>query len=948
MLRDSVTHEPHALIDSHESVRATSGAAAGADSMGPRKGRGGGSSRRGLVETLHGFKLKRRRGLGEMDEALPDTTARELDVLGAVTRADLHVHSYASSKPVNRLIGSLTKMPECYTTPEQVYDMARARGMDLVAITDHDTIAGAMELRERGFEGVIVGQEVSVRFPEDGCLLHVLVWGLTPELDEQINDLGLRSDVYAFADWLAHHTLAHSFAHPLYVQNGKLTSEHLEKAALLFKGWEVLNGAHSVTHRAVVERYIDGLTPARVQALSKKHGITPRWTRIWDKGRTGGSDDHARLNIGRTWTAVRSDDGSAVRTPEQFLRLVMLGRSSAGGVGGHAALLAHQLTTVATNWFARERVPQASPRVRYAASKALRLAGVEVKRPSLPRLAAHELSRKATNLVLRKRKRPTLPLVAALMREAAEVIDRHPTIAANLDPKTWSGGAAVSQHESMAEFVEDLSDAVMRSMRGGAIDAIRRGDNSAVVDHAVSYVLTLLAQGPYIFSLFHQNKERQMLERLAHEHSVPGDGVSPLEKPMKMLQFTDTLGDVNGVSRFIQNVAKLAGETGRDLKVVTSTRFKVPDSPNIVNFEPVFSMPMPKYEQLDTVLPPVLRMLRFADAERPDVIHISTPGPVGVVGYIAAKMLRVPIVGTYHTDFPSYIDKLFDDSGFTKACEMYMRMFYRPFSRVFARSGQFVPEMNRVGIESERIATLTSGIDTTDFGHNFEDRSVWERLGVDSGEEASSDAPPVKVLYCGRVSVEKNLPLLTRAWQSVHDRAKARGLRAKLVVVGDGPYRKEMALALRHKDVHFLGFRHGVELATIYASSDVFVFPSATDTLGQSVMEAQASGVPALVSDKGGPKSIVRDGVSGYVLPDTDAEPWIASTLELIANTALRARMSEGAIEAMQGRDIRDSFEQYWTEHEGVWRGALAANGIVREGVNAPELSGDAAVASRG
>lgn len=847
----------------------------------------------------------------------------ELDTLGPLSRADLHCHTHASSKPVNRVIGALTNMPECYTTPEQAYDLAKARGMDFVAITDHDTIAGALELADRNFQNVIVGQEVSVRFPEDGCLLHVLVWNLTPDLDDQINKLNLRSDVYAFADWIAHHQLPHSFAHPLYVQNGKLQHHHIERAALLFKGWEVLNGAHSVTHRSVVEQYLRTLTPARIQQLAAKYRINPKWTRIWQKAHTAGSDDHARLNIGRTWTAVRSRTAEPINSTDEFLRLAMAGHASAGGVGGHASLLAHQLTTVATTWYGREKVPHASTRSRYIASKLLRFAGVQVKAPSKPRLIAHELKRKTINLAQRKRRKPTLPLLKALAAEVAPVLDKHPSIAANLDPKTWSGGAPVAQHESMASFMEDLSDAVMRSLKDGTLDAIKRQDASRTTDHLVSYALLLLAQGPYIFSLFHQNKERPMLERLAHEHATPGDGNSSLERPMKVLQFTDTLGDINGVSRFIQNVAKLAGESQRDLTVVTSTRFAVPESPNIKNFEPVFAMPMPKYEQLDTVLPPILRMLRWADEQRPDVIHISTPGAVGIVGFIAARMLRVPVVGTYHTDFPSYVDKLFDDAGFTKACELYMKYFYKPFSKVFARSGQFIDEMQRVGIDSDKIATLTSGIDTADFGHRFKDPAIWQQLTPDA------NAPnTVRVLYVGRVSVEKNLPLLTRAWTAVREQAKARGINAELIVVGDGPYRKEMQAALKNRGAHFLGFKHGVELATIYASSDCFVFPSATDTLGQSVMEAQASALPALVSDQGGPKSIVRDHESGYVLPANDAEPWIAAAVELLSDNNLRQRMAHAAIDAMKGKDIRDTFNQYWLEHEAVWRTTLAANGI--------------------
>jgi hypothetical protein len=216
-----------------------------------------------------------------------------------LTRIDSHCHSWASSGPALKALG-LIGMPECYSPPEKVYDQAMARGMDLVTITDHDTIKGAMELVERGFDRFIVGQEVSVKFPEDRCLLHVLVWGLTPELDEQITKLDLRDDVYEFAAWLKEHNLPHAVAHPLYIQNGKLTRWHIERVALLFKGIECLNGAHAYQVSDSIVRFINDLTPARIDALAERHNLEPLWDRPWEKMRSGGSDDHGLLNIGRT------------------------------------------------------------------------------------------------------------------------------------------------------------------------------------------------------------------------------------------------------------------------------------------------------------------------------------------------------------------------------------------------------------------------------------------------------------------------------------------------------------------------------------------------------------------------------------------------------------------------------------------------------------------------
>jgi glycosyltransferase involved in cell wall biosynthesis len=852
--------------------------------------------------------------------APPDPSNKDDTRPHALTRMDMHCHSNASDAPAIAALG-LIDAPECYSTPEMVYDQARARGMDLVTITDHDTIKGGLKLVERGYQDFVLGQEVSVFFPEDRCLLHILVWGLTPDLDEQLNTLNLREDVYEFAAWLHEHNLAHSFAHPLYIQNGKLTRWHLERAALLFKGWEIINGAHTGAHRVVIERYLSTLTPASVQLLAQKHSIHPRFPRIWHKARTAGSDDHGRMNIGQTFTAVRSEPNTKITDPHEFLRRVMVGRSTVAGQAGHSSLLAHQLSTVAVNFYADQIHENISSRGRYIASKLTRFAGVKVSKPSKARVAASITLRK---LISRKKK--SLPIIDALKDAIGPVLEQYPDLKAKLDPNCWDAGAPVADHERMAQFTHDLCHAISSSMASGAVSSLRKRDKLGIVDHLISYAIIHAAQLPYIFSMFYQNKERNMLEKLEHEVAQPGSGVSVLERPMRVSLFTDTLGDINGVSRFIQNVAAQATRTGRDLRVVTSTSFECPDRPNVYNFEPVFATRMPKYEQLELVLPPLLKILRHVDEHQPDVIHISTPGPVGLIGFIAAKMLRIPVLGVYHTDFPAYIDHIFDDHAFTATTRAYMRFFYEPFTAIFTRSEQYVDALDNLGMRRERILPLMPGLETEQFNPSFQDLSIWDDLEAEGLTAISR--PSVKVLYVGRVSVEKNMPFLTAVWKRVAKKCAHHNIPADLIVVGDGPYRSEMQRLLDGHNAHFLGFRHDHELSTIYASADCFAFPSTTDTLGQVVMESQASGLPVIVTDLGGPKEVVTDGDTGFVLPAENLDAWVDHLFLLISDDDRRRKMSDMAIDAMQGFDISHSFEDFWMVHTQAWHDHLSTLGI--------------------
>ncbi|HYE63378.1 MAG TPA: glycosyltransferase family 1 protein [Phycisphaerales bacterium] len=378
---------------------------------------------------------------------------------------------------------------------------------------------------------------------------------------------------------------------------------------------------------------------------------------------------------------------------------------------------------------------------------------------------------------------------------------------------------------------------------------------------------------------------------------------------MRVLLFTDTLADVNGVSRFIINLAEHARATGHDLHVATSTRFACPKAANIHNLKPLAAVRMPGYPNLDLALPPWRRMLALARELKPDAIHISTPGPVGCVGRLAAKKLRVPLLGVYHTDFPAYIDRLFENELFTSISRQCMRTFYRPFTTLFPRSTDYVGAVRALGIRAD-ILPLRPGITLDRFHPRFRDPAIWLTHG--------SRQPPhaLRILYVGRLSIEKNMPLLAAIWRDADALLQQQNIPAELVIVGDGPFRAQLEQSLENTRTLFLGFRYNDALSRLYASSDLFLFPSVTDTLGQVVMEAQASGLPALVTDQGGPKELVVNARTGFVLPAADPAVWVRSINDLCANPTQRRVMSAEAHDHLQQFSMAASFDQWWSVHE--------------------------------
>ena len=379
---------------------------------------------------------------------------------------------------------------------------------------------------------------------------------------------------------------------------------------------------------------------------------------------------------------------------------------------------------------------------------------------------------------------------------------------------------------------------------------------------------------------------------------------------MRLMLFTDTLGDVNGVSRFIRNMGHESIAAGQEMLIATSTRFEIPPEDCFFNCRPKFAMKMPKYAELDFVIPNKTDLVRRAEEFAPDVVHVSTPGGVGKVGRVFAKKRGIPIAGVYHTDFPAYLEHLFNEEMYGTITAQYMKFFYKPFELILSRSEQYMESLEKLNFSRDRMAKLEPGIKLDDFDASHRDESAWDEYGLPRDS--------VKVLYVGRISTEKNLPVLTEIWPKVRERARAADVDARLVVIGGGPYLTEMQSALGGHGTVFPGFKHGTELAKLYASADMFVFPSLTDTLGQVVLESQASGIPVIVADQGGPKEVVDDGATGLVLPGSRPAAWVDAVSDLVIDHDRRKAMGAAGVAYSKNFSISASFEKFWAAHEAL------------------------------
>ncbi|MEY2559371.1 MAG: hypothetical protein QOE34_2796, partial [Verrucomicrobiota bacterium] len=322
----------------------------------------------------------------------------------------------------------------------------------------------------------------------------------------------------------------------------------------------------------------------------------------------------------------------------------------------------------------------------------------------------------------------------------------------------------------------------------------------------------------------------------------------------------------------------------------------------IKNFQPIGEFELPEYELQKLSFPPVLQMLDYIQREKFTEIIISTPGPMGLTALLAAKMLNLQTSGIYHTDIPEYVRILTEDRFLESLAWSYMHWLYGQVDTVFVNSEQYRKCWIDRGFAPEKLKILPRGLDTDLFNPTRRDLSFWRGSGANSKE--------VRLLYVGRISREKDLDVLAAAY----DKVRAAGLPVKLYLVGLGPYSETLAAAL--PDAVFLGYLTGEPLAKAYASADIFVFPSTTDTFGNVIIEAQASGLPVIVSDLGGPKELVENGVSGLVTKAHDVED-VARAIKLLAgDKEMRTRMGEKARQGVLDRSWPDAFRKFWQTTE--------------------------------
>lgn len=377
---------------------------------------------------------------------------------------------------------------------------------------------------------------------------------------------------------------------------------------------------------------------------------------------------------------------------------------------------------------------------------------------------------------------------------------------------------------------------------------------------------------------------------------------------MKLTIVTETFPpEVNGVAMTFGHIATALGRRGHQVTVCRPRRddLRVVEHANSFAEVALPGMPIPGYPLLRLGLPAGRALRRRWRAERPDLVHVVTEGPLGSSAITAARALGVPVTSSFHTNFHAYAG----DYGFGalhRVVFAWLRRVHNRTQRTFAPTEDLCAELGARGFR--QLAVLSRGVELRHF--NPERRSPELRASWGAGPD-----DPV-VLHVGRMAPEKNYPLLFQTYAAM----RAANPRLKFVLAGDGPL--QARLVREHPDCVFAGFFSREEIGRYYASADIYIHASLSETFGNVLTEAMASGLAVAGFDYAAARQFVRHEHNGLVAPCDQPAALVAAGVRLASDEALRARLRPAARRAVEPQ----SWDHVITRFESDLQAVIAAH----------------------
>lgn len=338
--------------------------------------------------------------------------------------------------------------------------------------------------------------------------------------------------------------------------------------------------------------------------------------------------------------------------------------------------------------------------------------------------------------------------------------------------------------------------------------------------------------------------------------------------------------EVNGVAMTLGRIVDGLLQRGHAVQLVRPRQAREVNPASHAGLDEVLStgMPVPAYGELRFGLPSKKRLTKLWSEKRPDIVHVVTEGPLGWSAVAAARALQLPVTSSFHTNFQSY-SQHYGMGLLKKPIEGYLKKLHNRTQATLVPTRAMMAELQSRGYH--HVTLMSRGVATEQFRPDKRSQELRRSWGVEPGT--------LVALHVGRLAKEKNIALVIAAFRAIQARVPG----ARMVFVGDGPLRKQVEASL--PEAIFAGMRKGEDLAMHYASGDLFLFPSLTETFGNVVPEALASGLAVLSYDHAAAKELITNGSNGVLVEGADELDFVDAAVALALDPARLERVRQAA-----------------------------------------------------
>lgn len=802
-------------------------------------------------------------------------------------KIDLHCHDH-NSDVSDELWGRILRLPETWLKTKKLVKVLHQNGCDVVTITNHNNARSCWELIDDGAD-VLVAGEFTCHFPEYELFIHILTYGFTQEQEEVLNEK--RKDIYAFLRYAAEQNIPVVLPHPLYfyTPNEKIDLTLFEKLAVMFQRFEVLNGQRDLWQSVLTLNWLQSLTPEMIDGYANKHNLNPADFGV-DPGKpkilTGGSDDHTGIFAGGCGSYLYVPDLQRRLQTEKpsvlALEALREGRVSPYGHVGEN----QKLNIALLDYFSQ--------------------AATKIEDPGLLRVVLHRGSAKdkigcliISNLLLEMQKNKHIQMFFKFVHDALQGKKPNKLLKwkVNKDYRfciDYLYRIADSQKGPAEKYVETVNQVISELFTDLCRLIVKRVKDRKIVSeqHRLETFSTeeltrkfeMPSQLTTLFFGVTKNSSGkngfnvgQLLDSLSFPVLICGVLVGAMfastrvlysnrqllndfathigkgHHQKRALYLTDTLRDKNGVSNSLSG--KLKEIQRYDLPVdFLICHDSVPEEPHLHVVRPLTSVSLPELSEQEIRFPDLLEIAQVFYEGGYDRIVCSTEGPMMGVALILKQMFNVPGFFFMHTDWMDFIKHTTDLNHHERdRVRRLLRWIYQQFEGVFVLNSEHRDWLTSMEMELDPLKVHMTAHHVLPC-----DTSVPAINKAELFPEATEETPILFI--ASRLSKEKgilDLPeIIAHAKETLPD--------LRVVVAGSGP--AERMLKKLMPEAKYLGWVDKQTLSQLYTGLDLFVFPSRFDTFGNVILEAFNHGMPAVSYDCKGPRDIIEQGKSGYLV----------------------------------------------------------------------------------